>query len=168
MINRDTFSIMKSLSKSLCKQGSTKPRAVRNIQQAAAGERHTNKKRGSKVNKLLIGSGLKPRWLCVIGFPQCFHFITLKYIVQSLSHVQLFATTWTVDYQAPLSIGFSRQEFWSGSPLPSPEDLPDPGIEPGSPTLQTDALPSEPPGKSLEALIVVYLCRLPWVQSHSI
>ena len=52
---------------------------------------------------------------------------------------------WTVAYQAPLSMGFSRQEYWSG--LPSPGDLPDPGIEPGSPTLQADSLPSELPGK---------------------
>ena len=46
-------------------------------------------------------------------------------------------------------MGFSRQEYWSGLPFPSPGDLPDPGIEPGSPTLQADALPSEPPGKAL-------------------
>ena len=48
-------------------------------------------------------------------------------------------------------MGFSRQEYWSGLPFPSPEDLPDPGIEPGSPTLQADTLPSEPPGKSKDA-----------------
>ena len=62
-----------------------------------------------------------------------------------LSCVQLFATPWTVAYLAPLSMGFSRQEYWSGLPFPSPGDLPNPGIEPGSPALQTDALPSEPP-----------------------
>ena len=56
-------------------------------------------------------------------------------------------TPWTVAHQAPLSMGFSRQEFWSGLPLPSPGDLPDPGIESGSPALQADSLPSEPPGK---------------------
>ena len=55
--------------------------------------------------------------------------------VKSLSCVQLFATPWTIAYQAPLSIGFSRQEHWSGLLFPSPGDLPDPGIEPGSPTL---------------------------------
>ena len=64
-----------------------------------------------------------------------------------LSCVHLFETTWTVAYQALLSMGFSRQEYWSGLPFPSPEDLPDPGIEPRFPTLQEDALPSEPPGK---------------------
>ena len=53
----------------------------------------------------------------------------------SLSRVWLLATPWTVAYQAPLSMGFSRQEYWSGVPLPSPGDLPDPGIEPESPTL---------------------------------
>ena len=52
---------------------------------------------------------------------------------------------WTVAYQAPPSMGFSRQECWSGLPFPSPGDLPNPGIEPGSPALQADALPSEPP-----------------------
>ena len=54
---------------------------------------------------------------------------------------------WTVAHQAPLSMGFSRQEYWSGMPFPSPGDLPDPGIKPRSPTLQADALTSAPPGK---------------------
>ena len=59
--------------------------------------------------------------------------------VKSLSRVRLFATPWTVAYEAPLSMEFSRQEYWSGSPFPSPGDLPKPGIEPGSPALQADA-----------------------------
>ena len=59
--------------------------------------------------------------------------------VKSLSHVRLFATPWTVAHQAPLSMGFSRQEYWSGLPFPSPGDLPDPGIEPRSPASQEDA-----------------------------
>ena len=67
--------------------------------------------------------------------------------VKSLSRVQLLATLWTVVYQAPPSMGFSRREYWSGLPFPIPGNLPDPGIEPGSPTLQVDALISEPPGK---------------------
>ena len=71
----------------------------------------------------------------------------LKWKVKSLSYVWLFATPWTVAYQAPQSMGFSRQEYWSGLPFPSPGDLPKPRIEPGSPTLQADALPSEPTGK---------------------
>ena len=69
--------------------------------------------------------------------------------VQSLSHVQFFATPWTAAYQAPLCMGFSRQEYWSGLPFPSPGDLPDPRIKPGSPALQTGALPSEPSGTKL-------------------
>ena len=67
--------------------------------------------------------------------------------VKSLSRVQLFATPWTGAYQASLSMGFSRQEYWSELPFPSPGDLPDPGIKPRSPTLEADALTSEPPGK---------------------
>ena len=67
--------------------------------------------------------------------------------VKSLSRVQLFATPWTVAHQAPPSMGFSRQEYWSGLPFPSPGDLPEPGIKPRSPTLQAGALTSEPPGK---------------------
>ena len=59
--------------------------------------------------------------------------------VKSLSRVQLFATPWTVALQAPPSMGFSRQEYQSGLPFPSPGDLPDPGIEPRSPTLQANA-----------------------------
>ena len=66
--------------------------------------------------------------------------------VKSLSRVQLFVTPWTVAYLASPSMGFSRQEYWSGLPFPSPGDLPDPGIEPGSPTLEADALTSEPQG----------------------
>ena len=61
-----------------------------------------------------------------------------------LSHVQLFATLWTVAHQAPLSTGFSRQEYWSGLPFPSPGDLPNPGTEhksPASPAWQADSLP---------------------------
>ena len=71
----------------------------------------------------------------------------VKVKVKSLSHVRLFATPWTVALQAPPSMGFSRQQYWSGLPFPSPGDLPNPGIETMSPTLQADALTSEPPGK---------------------
>ena len=58
----------------------------------------------------------------------------------------------TIAYQAPPSMGFSRQEYWGGLPFPSPGDLPDPGIEPESPALKADALLSEPPGKASEAV----------------
>ena len=70
-----------------------------------------------------------------------------KVKVKSLSRVRLFATPWTAASQAPPSMGFSRQEYWSGVPFPSPGDFPDSGIEPGSPAFQVYALTSEPPGK---------------------
>ena len=72
---------------------------------------------------------------------------THAYVLSHLSRVCFFATPWTVARQAPLSLGFSRQEHWSGLPCPSPGGLPDPGIEPRSPALQADSLPSEPLGK---------------------
>ena len=71
-----------------------------------------------------------------------------KVKVKSLSRVRLFATPWTVTYQAPPTMGFPRQECWSGLPSPSPGDLSDPGIEPGSPALQADAL---------------HLCKFHWL-----
>ena len=77
-----------------------------------------------------------------LSLPTC-----VKVKVKSLSRVWLSAGLWTVAHQAPLSMGFSRQEYWSGLPFPSPGDLPHPGIEPRSPTLQADALTSAPPGK---------------------
>ena len=73
----------------------------------------------------------------------------VKVKVKSLSHVRLFVTPWTVACQDPPSMELSRQQYWSGLPFLSPGDLPNPGIEPGSPTLQADALLSEPPGKPL-------------------
>ena len=64
------------------------------------------------------------------------HIPNMKLVkVKSLSHVQLFVTPWTIAHQAPPFMGFSRQEYWSGLPFPSPGDLPNPGIEPGSTTL---------------------------------
>ena len=72
--------------------------------------------------------------------------------VKLLSRIRLFATAWIIAYQAPPSMGFSRQEYWSGLPFPSPGDLPNPGIEPGSPALRADTLTSEPPGKPIIAL----------------
>ena len=65
---------------------------------------------------------------------------------------------WTVTYQAPLSMGFLRQEYWSGLLFPSPGDLPNPGIEPGSSTLQADALPSETWGKYVCVCIYICMC----------
>ena len=75
-----------------------------------------------------------------------------KVKVKSISCVQLFSLLWAVTHQAPLSMGFSRQEYWSGLPFPSPGDLTDPGIKLRSPALQVDSLPSEPPGKQAHYL----------------
>ena len=66
---------------------------------------------------------------------------------------ELFATPWTVAHQAPLSLGFSRQECWSELPFPSPEDFPDPWIELRSPALQADSLPSQPSEKLISVII---------------
>ena len=79
---------------------------------------------------------------------QCLPF---KKVSRSFSCVQLFVTPWTVAHQAPLSMGFSRQEYWGG--------FPDPGIEPRSPVLQADALTSEPPGKPIGYLVTLYPIR---------
>ena len=70
--------------------------------------------------------------------------------VQLLGHVQLFATPWTVAHQAPLSMGFFRQEYWSGFPFPSPGDLPDPGVESTSPVSAGGFFTTEPPGKPMK------------------
>ena len=77
--------------------------------------------------------------------------------VKSFSCVRLFEIPWTVAYQAPPSMGFSRQECWSGLPFPSPGDLPHPGIKPGSPALWADALPSEPLGKPWTTMAALFL-----------
>ena len=68
--------------------------------------------------------------------------------VKLLSRIRLFETPWTVAHQAPPSTEFSRQEYWNGLPFPFPRNLPNPGIEPGSPALQADTLPLESPGKT--------------------
>ena len=73
-------------------------------------------------------------------------------VVKLLSRVQLFATPLTAARQAPLPMGFPRQEYWSGLPFPSPGDLPNPRIKPGSPALQAHSLLHEPPGKPLPVL----------------
>ena len=87
----------------------------------------------------------------------------VKVKVKSLSRVWLFAIPWTVAYQAPPSMGFSRQECWSGLLFPSPGDLPNSGIEPGSPALQANTLLSEPPGKPQVAqLLTLYKLIRVW------
>ena len=72
----------------------------------------------------------------------------MKVKVNSLSHVQLFASPWTVDHQAPPSMEFSRQEYWNRLPFPSPGDLPHPEMKPVSPALAGRFFTTEPPGKS--------------------
>ena len=80
-------------------------------------------------------------WAYILGVSGC------SCCAMSHSCVQLFVTLWTATCQAPLSLGFSRQEYWSGLLFSSPGDLPDPGTEPRSPALHMDSLLSEPPGK---------------------
>ena len=103
--------------------------------------------------------------LVIVSLPSFLSFpILVEHFISSLSlSIILKRETWSrsvmsdslrphglyVAYQAPLSMGVSRQEYWSGLPFPSPGDLPDPGIEPRSPTLEADALTSEPPGKPI-------------------
>ena len=80
-----------------------------------------------------------------------FHYnrtLTILCNVCMLSHVRLFVTPWTVAHQAPLSMGFSRQEYWSGLPFPSPGVLSDSGIEPTSPALVGEFFTTAPPGKT--------------------
>ena len=89
-----------------------------------------------------------------------------KVKVKLLSHVRLSATPWTVAYQASPSMGFSRQEYWSGLPLPSPGDLSNPKIEPMSPALEADALPSKP---SILPLLLCYCkCLLFWLLAFAL
>ena len=75
-------------------------------------------------------------------------------MLSRFSHVQLFVTPWTVAHQAPLSMRFSRQEYWRGLPFPSPGDLPNPGLKLMShtPAWQEGSLPLLPPGKTLNQL----------------
>ena len=107
----------------------------------------------------ILGASVRWRPVILLEFLQCTrHHITIKNYSQQivntaevekwsevklLSRVRLFATPWTIAYQAPSSMGFSRQEYWSGLPFPSPGDLPYPGIEPRSPALWADALSSK-------------------------
>ena len=74
------------------------------------------------------------------------------HVLSHVSHVRLFKTPWTAAHQAPLSMGFSRQEYWSGLPFPSPVDPPNPEIEPVCSAPQVDSLPIEPPGKPISQL----------------
>ena len=87
--------------------------------------------------------------------------------VKLLSCVRLFAAPWTVAYQVPPSMGFSKLEYWSELQFPSPGDLPNPGIEARSPTLQADTLLSEPPGKPVHSM-VLGKCIIKCIHHYSI
>ena len=100
------------------------------------------------TQKIYLGKAARPQRSCIL-----FGLRRLK--VKSLGHVWLFATPWTVAYQASPSMGFSRQQYWSGLPFPSPGDLPDPGVEPGSPALSADAFRGR---LSLELFIFPVVC----------
>ena len=93
-------------------------------------------------------------YLCIYIYTHTIHIciLCIDSAVKLLSCVQIFATPWTVAYQASPSMGFSQQEYWSGLPFPSPGDLPNPRVEPRSPALQADALTSESPGKPLNSI----------------
>ena len=98
------------------------------------------------------------------------YMFTMKLVFSvSLAVVSNSAIPWTVARQAPLSTKLPRQEYWSGFPFPSPGDLPDPGIEPGSPTLWAVSLPSEPPCSLFNCLHVVkHVCvYMSWVGKPS-
>ena len=122
--------------------------------------RNWNSKRGEEIcseKDRFLASILTPK-LCITLSPSITghctrinpHTLPLAHS-ESESHVHLFLTPWTVAPRAPQSMEFSRQEYWSGLPFPSPADLSDPGIESGSPALQADSLPSEPPGTPLSS-----------------
>ena len=85
------------------------------------------------------------RFICL--FFSCFFAHVFFCMLVSFSVASDSATPWIIASQSPLSREFSRQGYWSGLPFTSPGDLPDPGIEPGSPALQVDSIPTEPPGK---------------------
>ena len=123
---------------------------------------------------LVVGAAAVVCRYLYIGIP---HFIAFCFVVllcvcvcvclcarvRALSHVQLFATSWTVAYQAPLSMEFSSQEYWSRLPFPTPGDLPDPGIKPTShvsPALAGGFFTTLPPGKSIALPKVLHFLQI--------
>ena len=103
-----------------------------------------------RLNHLFVSHSYNSnRFLCgyIILLPFILSYQLKLHVLSRFSHVQIFATPWAVASQALPSMGFSRQEYWSGLPFPSPGNLPNPGIKSWSPTLQADSFPSEPPGK---------------------
>ena len=98
-----------------------------------------------------------------------FFFFNLKWKVKvkSLSRVRLFATSWTAAHQVPPSMGFSRQEYWSGLPFPFPGYLPNQGIEPRSPAMRADTLTSEPPWNPFNLKIFLIFKFQPWKNGYT-
>ena len=101
----------------------------------------------SRLN-LYVDHFIQSIWQLYISY---YHNLHSFFFFKSLSHVRLFVTQWTIACQAPPSMGFSRQEHWSGLPFPSPGDLPNKRIEPGSPAFQADSLPTGLWGKPLHS-----------------
>ena len=102
---------------------------------------------------------IKWKWIIQVNYAFMLeHEVKWSKVAQSC--LTLFATPWTVAYLAPPTMGFSRQEYWNGLPFPSPGDLPDPGIEPGPPALEADALTSEPPRKPQQMAIHWFFSNL--------
>ena len=88
-------------------------------------------------------------------------------VVQRVNQsLRLFATPWSVPHQAPLSMGFSRQEYWSGLPFPSPGNLPDSGVKPESPALEGGFLTTEPPGKCPRFTLLIIENHKKFFKSH--
>ena len=147
MNQRKRFQAEESISaKSLrCKHDWVDPRAVKGLSEQR--QVHEEKKGGMPFHR----DSWKDRF-CKASSSTLYCTCNCTYVCQSLSHVPLFATPWTVAHQAPQSMEFSRQECWSGLLFPSPGDIPNPGIESRSPPLQSDSLPSEPPGKPIQAI----------------
>ena len=85
-------------------------------------------------------------WRCSITGALFCQWVAYSFLVELLTRIQLFVDPWTIADQAPLSLGFPRQEYWSGKPFPSPGHLPDPGMEPASPALAGRFFTTEPPG----------------------
>ena len=124
-----------------------------------AGQEATVRTGHGRTGWYKIEKGVRQGWMLS---PVLFN-SQVEWKVESLSRVRLFATPWTVAHQAPLSMGFSKQEYWSGLPFPSLGNLPNPGIEPRSPVLQADALPSELPRKSCTCRVHHVRCWAGWL-----